>query len=169
MSYSLHTLNGVVDPAAESEAPRSLWVRFALEISLLLGGAVLALVLLALLSHHPGDAAWSTSGAHGATRNWVGRLGAWLSDLAYFAFGYSVWWCWAAGLRGWLSGFSRWLRSEGWGSAGPREDAGRGAWVFWLGLVVLLASSCVLEWSRLYRWDAHLPGESGGEIGRAHV
>ena len=96
MSYSLHTLNGVVDPATANEAPRSLWVRFALEISLLLGGAVLALVLLSLLSHHPGDAAWSTSGEHGATRNWVGMLGAWLSDLAYFTFGYSVWWCWAA-------------------------------------------------------------------------
>ena len=166
MSYSLHTLNGVVDPATANEAPRSLWVRFALEISLLLGGAVLALVLLSLLSHHPGDAAWSTSGEHGATRNWVGMLGAWLSDLAYFTFGYSVWWCWAAGLRGWLSGFSRWLSSEGWGSAGPREDAGHRAWAFWLGLALLLASSCVLEWSRLYRWDAQLPGQSGGALGQ---
>ena len=45
MSYSLHTLNGVVDPATANEAPRSLWVRFALEISLLLGGAVLVVDL----------------------------------------------------------------------------------------------------------------------------
>ena len=165
MSYSLHTLNGVVEPQVASDEPRSLWVRFALEISLLLGGAGLALVLLALWSYHPGDAAWSTSGEWAQTRNWVGAMGAWLADLAYFALGYSVWWCWAAGLRAWLVGFSRWLRSSGWGSAGPRASTGRHLGVFWLGMAVLLASSCMLEWSRLHRLDAFLPGGSGGVLG----
>ena len=165
MSYSLHTLNGVVEPQATPEVPRRLWVRFALEISLLLGGGVLALALLALLSYHPGDPAWSTSGEHLQTRNWVGSTGAWVADLAYFALGYSAWWCWLAGLRAWLVGFSRWLRSSGWGSAGPSEPAGRRLVLFWMGMLVLLASSCVLEWSRLYRWDARLPGDSGGVLG----
>ena len=165
MSYSLHTLNGVVEPQSAPEEPRSLWARFALEISLLLGGAGLALAMLALLTYHPEDAAWSTSGAHALARNWGGGLGAWMADLAYFTFGYSVWWCWAAGLRAWLVGFSRWQRSAGWGSAAPRDGTARRLWVFWLGMAVLLASSCVLEWSRLYRWDAHLPGDSGGVLG----
>jgi DNA segregation ATPase FtsK/SpoIIIE, S-DNA-T family len=165
MSYSLHTLNGVVDPQAESEAPRSLWGRFALEISLLLGGASLVLVLLALLSYSPGDAAWSTSGLQVPTRNWVGRLGAWMADVAYFTLGYSVWWCWGAGLRAWLVGFSRWLSSEGWGSAARRHFTPRTLWVFWIGMAVLLSSSCALEWTRLYRWETHLPGYSGGALG----
>ena len=39
MSYSLHTLNGSVEPELAEQGPRSLWGRFALEISLLLGGA----------------------------------------------------------------------------------------------------------------------------------
>ena len=165
MSYSLHTLNGVVEPQTDRGEPPRLWVRFALEISLLLGAGVLMLTLLALLSYQPADPAWSTSGEYTQTRNWVGQTGAWLADLAYFGFGFSVWWAWAAGLRTWVRGFSRWLDSSGWGSAGPRAISARHLGVFWLGLLLLLASSCVLEWSRLYRWDAQLPSDSGGVLG----
>ncbi len=165
MSYSLHTLNGSLEPELAPASGRSLWGRFALEISLLLGGACLALALLALLSYHPGDAAWSTSGTQAAVRNWVGRFGAWMADLAFFAFGYSVWWCWAAGLRAWLVGFSRWLRSSGWGSAERSHFTPRALWVFWIGMLILLSSSSALEWSRLYRWEQHLPGHSGGVLG----
>ena len=165
MSYSLHTLNGVVEPLSEAEAPPSLWGRFALEFSLLLGAASLLLTLLALFSYSPQDAAWSTSGVPGGVHNWVGRLGAWLADVAYFTLGYSVWWCWGAGLRAWLVGFSRWLRSEGWGSASRHQFTPRTLWVFWIGMCVLLASSSALEWTRLYRWESHLPGHSGGALG----
>src|SRR5574343_1313325 len=165
MSYSLHTLNGLAEPQTAPEEPRSFWGRFALEISLLLGGASLVLVMLALLSYHPGDAAWSTSGAQAPVHNWVGRMGAWLADLAYFLLGYSVWWCWLAGLRAWLVGFSRWLRSAGWGSAARHRFSTRTLWAFWLGMLVLLASSSALEWTRLYRWETHLPGYSGGALG----
>ena len=91
MSYSLHTLTSPAEPAEVSETPRKLWVRFALEFSLLLGGACLALVFLSLVSYHVADPAWSTSGASPRVHNWVGRLGAWLADLAYFSLGYSVW------------------------------------------------------------------------------
>jgi DNA segregation ATPase FtsK/SpoIIIE, S-DNA-T family len=165
MSYSLHTLNGVVEPEAAPQGPRSLWGRFALEISLLIGGACLVLALLAMLSYSPADAAWSTSGSRAGLHNWVGRLGAWLADLAFFALGYSAWWCWAAGLRAWWVGFSRWLDSAGWGSAERAFFSPRRLGVFWFGMVLLLASSCTLEWTRLYRWEAQLPGHSGGVLG----
>ena len=110
MSYSLHTLTPPTEPAEVSEKPRNIWVRFALEFSLLLGGAGLVLVFLSLVSYQVSDPAWSTSGASPQVNNWVGRFGAWLADLSYFALGYSAWWCWAAGLRAWLVGFARWLR-----------------------------------------------------------
>ncbi len=166
MSYSLHTLTGDIEPGMATPEPRSLWARFALEFSLLLGGGALMLALLALLSYSPSDPAWSTSGQQAsAIHNWVGRLGAWIADLGYFALGYSVWWCWAAGLRAWMVGFSRWLRSAGWGSAGRQRMTPRTLWGFWLGLVLLLASSCTLEWTRMYRWESHLPGHSGGALG----
>ncbi len=164
MSYSLHTLNGSAAPDPDPSGPRSLWARFALEIGLLLGGACLALTLLAMLSYSPADPAWSTSGSREVVHNWAGRLGAWVADLVFFALGYSAWWCWAAGLRAWLGGFSRWLGNAGWGHA-PQPPAARHLWFFWIGMAVLLASSCALEWARLYRWEAHLPGHSGGVLG----
>ncbi len=36
---------------------------------------------------------------------------------------------------------------------------------FWLGALMLVVASTVLEWSRLHRWDALLPGDSGGVLG----
>jgi S-DNA-T family DNA segregation ATPase FtsK/SpoIIIE len=37
--------------------------------------------------------------------------------------------------------------------------------MFWLGLVLLLTASASLEWTRLYRWEALLPGHAGGVLG----
>ena len=36
---------------------------------------------------------------------------------------------------------------------------------FWLGLVLLLCVSTAIEWSRLYRFETHLPGHAGGVLG----
>jgi len=153
------------EPAEVSEEPRNLWVRFALEFSLALGGAGLVLVFLSLVSYHVTDPAWSTSGISPQVRNWAGRLGAWLADLAYFSLGYSAWWCWALGLRAWLVGFARWLRG-GAEVEGQRLSTGPwGAWVVWVGLALLLLCSTSLEWTRLYRLEGHLPGYSGGALG----
>ncbi len=165
MSYSLHTLTRTLDAEADTEPPRGFWARFALEFSLLLGAAALLLALIALLSYRSTDPAWSTSGLAPQVHNWAGRLGAWLADVAYFMLGYSVWWCWAAGLRAWLSGLSRWLGSAPWTDMPRAARPPRSAWLFWLGLVLLLASSCTLEWTRLYRWESQLPGDSGGAFG----
>ena len=165
MTYSLHTYTHSLSSSDEDAEPQNFWARFAQEISLLLGAGLLLLSFLALASYHPQDAAWSTSGAGSAIHNWLGRAGAWLADLSFFALGYSVWWCFAAGLRAWLSGLARWLGTV------DREDADEtfvvrhSAWVFWLGLSMLLMASAGLEWTRLYRWEANLPGHSGGVLG----
>src|SRR5690606_37399703 len=38
--------------------------------------------------------------------------------------------------------------------------------VFWSGFVLLMAASCALEWTRLYRFDGGLPGgQAGGVVG----
>jgi DNA segregation ATPase FtsK/SpoIIIE, S-DNA-T family len=166
MTYSLHTLTNPTARPEPLEAPQSFWTRFAQEIALLLGGALLLLCLLALWSYNAADPAWSTSGSAQGVRNWVGPAGAWLADLAYFAFGYSAWWCLAAAGRAWLVGLGRWMR-------GPvdEEQAAHGGeirrsrWIFWVGLLVLVSASASMEWARLYRLEAHLPGHSGGVLG----
>jgi S-DNA-T family DNA segregation ATPase FtsK/SpoIIIE len=159
MTYSLHTLTRSPEPAASAYTPPANH-RFLQEGGLVFGFVVLTFLALALLTHSPQDAAWSTSGTDGAVRNWGGRLGAWLSDGLYFLFGFSAWWGLAAGLRAWLAGLARWLRGEGPALGGWRRHL-----PFWSGLSVLLLASSALEWSRLYRYETLLPGHAGGVLG----
>jgi S-DNA-T family DNA segregation ATPase FtsK/SpoIIIE len=167
MTYSLNTLQS--SSAADGQPVRVRAMRFAHEITLIAGFAALLFWLLAMLSFTPSDAAWSTSGTGGEIKNWGGRIGAWLADGSYFAAGYSVWWCLAAGLRAWLSSLASWLRGGESASAAepqpPRGRFNRSRLAFWFGLVLLLCASAMLEWSRLYRLEGHLPGPGGGAIG----
>ncbi|MDB5858039.1 MAG: ftsK, partial [Ramlibacter sp.] len=160
MTYSLNTLTEAT-PAAS--APRTGLARFTHETALLLGAVGLVFWLLALFTYSAQDPAFSTSGAHGAVHNMGGRFGALLADASYFVLGYSVWWCLAAGLRAWLASLARWMRAGEPVPAGSRWLRGRLG--FWLALAVLLAASCGLEWSRLYRLESHLPDHAGGALG----
>jgi S-DNA-T family DNA segregation ATPase FtsK/SpoIIIE len=130
------------------------------QLMLLVGGVAWLLALLALATHNAADAAFSTSGSSPVPLNKAGALGAYFSDLAFFLFGYSCWWLMLVGLREWLGGLARVLRGgDGAVSNKPR-------WMFWVGLAVLLSASTSLEWTRMYQWDAHLPGgASGGVLG----
>ena len=134
---------------------------------LILGLLALVLWLLALFSYNPQDAAWSTSGASQvvAQTNWTGRFGAWLADGSYFIFGFSVWWAVAAAVRAWLSALAHWMD----GGTVRELPAGAPPWahraLFWGGLALLLSGSTALEWSRLYRFEALLPGHAGGALG----
>lgn len=168
MTYSIDTLNSRNLPA---HAFTGGIHRFAHEVSLILGVLGLVFWFAALLSYSTLDAAWSTSGAIGGAsansalavaQNWGGKLGAFLADASYFSLGFSVWWLWAAGARGWLSSLARWLRgSPVQGATGQPGATAK----FWLCLLVLVLASCVLEWSRLYRFEYRLPGQAGGALG----
>ncbi|MFY9514359.1 MAG: DNA translocase FtsK 4TM domain-containing protein [Rubrivivax sp.] len=112
------------------------------------------------MTHDAGDPAFTTSGRGAAVLNKAGLLGAWISDLAYFLFGFSAWWLVPVSLRAWLSVLAHTLRGE---VAAPQGRLPRTA--FWAGLLLLLAASTALEWTRLYRWEALLPGHAGGVLG----
>ena len=164
MTYSLDTLNSRNTSAAN--APGG-FRRFAREVGLILGLVGLILWMAALLTYSPQDAAWSTTGnpeaASGtlvAARNWGGHVGAWLADASYFLFGFSVWWALAAGAWVWVQSVTRGLRLEALAA-----EAVAIRLRFWLALVLLLAASAALEWSRLYRFEFRLPGHAGGVIG----
>jgi S-DNA-T family DNA segregation ATPase FtsK/SpoIIIE len=146
--------------------------RLIAEGGLVLGLLLLAFWLLALLTYAQGDAAWSTSGVGAAVQNRAGRLGAWVADMAYYLMGFSVWWCYLAALRTWLSLLALRLRGGLPGvadAAQPQADTVRHPGVarlaFWLGLLLLLYGSTTLEWTRLYRFESALPGHSGGVLG----
>ena len=169
MPYSSNTLN--VDRARQ---PPGGVGRFAQEIGMVLGAAALAFWLLALLSHSPADPAWSTTGRQPEVGNWGGRLGALLADGSYYLLGFSVWWCFLAGIQTWLSGLAGWIRGQQSApQAGSHPPDGASRWQriwlhpasFWTCLLLLVLASSVLEWSRLYRFDGLLPGHAGGALG----
>jgi DNA segregation ATPase FtsK/SpoIIIE, S-DNA-T family len=156
MTFPLGSLGGdgaAAAASANASVPlkRQLW---------LLAGAVLWLLgTLALVTHTAADAGFSTSGSGEALRNKAGLVGAWLSDFAFFMLGHSVWWLPLVGARAWLAALARTLRGE---PPRPSRKA-----VFWGGLALLLAASGALEATRLYHFEASLPGHAGGVLGYA--
>lgn len=168
MTYSLDSLSSAARP--DPDLRNSGFGRFTSELSLVGAFALLAFWLLAMVGYSPLDAAWSTSGDGAALRNRLGRLGAFTADASYYAFGFSVWWCFVAALRAWLAALALWLRQGGpVGRVAPETSTAaqwlQGRTARWLGLGLLLASSCVLEWSRLYSFEPRLPGTGGGVLG----
>ena len=135
------------------------------QVALLVTGVLWLLVVLALLTHQSGDAAFSTSGSSPQTMNKAGVAGAWFSDAAYFMFGYSVWWAVAVGLRSWLGVLARVMRGKRAAGSMPSALPYPG-WVAGLGLLLLLTASSALEWTRLYQWEAQVAGgHAGGALG----
>lgn len=158
MTYSLKTL----ERQSQEPDPVTGWRRLYQELSLTLGLLGLVFWLLALLTHSAHDPAWTTSGANAAVHNWGGRLGALLSDLSFFLMGYSVFWVHAALSGMWIRHLIQRLQPE---EASESEVPWRHtSWAMWAGLVMLLLASAGLEWTRLYRFEAHLPGHHGGGI-----
>ncbi|WP_428418037.1 DNA translocase FtsK [Methylibium sp.] len=161
MSFPLGSLSKDAAPrdgVAEFSAPR-----WRLQFAVVFGGVLWLLALLALATHSGNDPAWSTSGMADEMHNRAGVLGAWFADIAFFLFGYSVWWALLIAGRAWLSALARLLRAE---DTPARNDvvAARPVWLFWLGLALVLAASCSLEWTRLYQWESRLPGGHGGGV-----
>ncbi len=152
-------------PSSRVDAPaQSLEItpRWRLQVAVVVGGLVWVLLVLALATHHAGDPGFSTSGVAGPLRNRVGFVGAWAADAAYFVFGFSVWVLLLVAARAWLSALAGWWRFQ---EQRPDTLGTRRRWSFWVGLALLMASCCALEWTRLYRWESHLPGHAGGVLG----
>ncbi len=138
-------------------------VRLAASAWLALSAVLWLLGVLALMSHNAADAAFSTSGSGEATRNLVGGLGAWASDLAFVCLGYSAWWVVAVAARAWLAALAAKLRGA---SAAPQGGSSGSRWAIWPGLVLLLGASTALEWTRLYQWESLVAGgRAGGALG----
>ena len=166
MTYSLDALKPLNSPDRQASGGIK---RFAHEVCLIFSLLALVFWLLALLSFSNQDAAWSTSGAtQSVARNWGGKLGAYLADLSYFSFGFSVWWLLAVGFSVWLASLARWLRGDVGPHAATSHATGAltsGRILFWLSLLALLMASAGLEWTRMYRFEARLPDHAGGALG----
>lgn len=59
-----------------------------LEVGLLLSGALAVFLLIALVTFHPADPAWSQAGSSDTIHNAAGSIGAWTADILLFSFGF---------------------------------------------------------------------------------
>ncbi|MCC7115447.1 MAG: DNA translocase FtsK 4TM domain-containing protein, partial [Burkholderiales bacterium] len=121
--------------------------------------ALLAYLALALVSYHPGDPAWSTSGDGSPVHNRAGTIGAWLADLVLFLFGASAWWFVAAGGAIVVASFRR--------IADPDRESDHSRSLGVLGFVLVLLSSAAIESLRFWKAGLALPVAPGGALGES--
>ena len=159
---ALRRHQGAASALPPPSAPSPEASAWRLRAGLVLGALAWVLAVLALASHNPNDAAFSTTGLGPEVSNRAGAIGAWFSDLAFMTFGHSAWWGVLIGLRAWLSGLARLLRSD----APTVSRSRRTGWSMAVGAILLMAASTSLEWTRLYRFEPGLPGgHAGGALG----
>jgi DNA segregation ATPase FtsK/SpoIIIE, S-DNA-T family len=163
MTFPLGSITDAASARATSSAGSSFQAEpghWRLKTGVFLTAVLWLIALLALLTHNPLDAAFSTSGDGSGVHNRAGVLGAWGADLVFVAFGYSAWWLMAVALRAWLSALALLLRG---GSTASQQPP---LWWLGVGVVLLLCASCALEWTRVYGWEARVPGgHAGGVLG----
>lgn len=112
---------------------------------------------LCLISYNSIDPAWSKSSANLYIHNLGGIFGAYFADIAYYIFGYSAWWLMFTAFI-WLIKTYRSLA----------ENAEKFRYEFsfgFLGLIILLISSPVLERIIVQKPLQELPQGSGGGLG----
>ena len=134
------------------------------ELAWLVWAALAVLLVLSLSSWSAQDNGWFQAGAASDPSNWLGRVGAWVSDIFYFFFGLSAfWWAGLFALLAVLSFQESYAvrRATRMGLEPPEEPSTDlildRSLVRLAGFGLLLASSAILEAQRL------------DFIGRAHV
>lgn len=114
------------------------------------------LYLLMLLSYNQADPSFSHAAPNATPKNLIGLVGAWVSDIALFALGWSAYWLVPVGLM------------CAWRYLYPHyKKAAFGKIIHLFGLALLLCASTSLEALRLYYFAEPLPGLSGGVLGQA--
>ncbi|TDB00809.1 DNA translocase FtsK [Halomonas marinisediminis] len=123
--------------------------------------AVCVFLLLALFSYEGSDPGWSRSGPEEGVVNWMGPVGAWLSDVLYSLFGVSaLWWPGMLGLAAWRLLRSRQARLV-WDATALAVRGG--------GLILLLLGTTTLGALHFYRPEGPLPYSTGGILGEGLV
>lgn len=139
------------DPATPE--PKKLKLGTVLGVCLLVCSV---LYLLMLLSYNQADPSFSHAAPNATPKNLIGLVGAWVSDIALFALGWSAYWLVPVGLM------------CAWRYLYPHyKKAAFGKIIHLFGLALLLCASTSLEALRLYYLAEPLPGLSGGVLGQA--
>ena len=122
---------------------------------LVLAGLFISVILF---TYHPEDPSWSHQAAEDAIiQNSGGSVGAWLSDMLLYLFGFSAWW-WAV-----LAFYAMWLVYLKLDTVNQHEKP---FLLFnFIGFGILLVASSALEAGHLVSLPALVPDKAGGMIG----
>jgi len=126
----------------------------------------LALVLATWSEHDPG---WSHSVAGDTIYNRGGTIGAYLSDILFYLFGFSAWWWVVLLLHRVRAGYRRLASHLKVTNGREPEPLARVHWEQGIGFLLLLTGSVGLEALRLYSWGMQLPGAADGGSGAGGV
>ncbi|MCL2022443.1 MAG: DNA translocase FtsK 4TM domain-containing protein [Betaproteobacteria bacterium] len=140
-------------------------VRLLIQESVLLLLLGLAFFLaLALFGYYEGDPGWSQTGA-AIIENPAGRLGAVVSNLLFYVFGFSALWLVALCLMLLWRGFWRLLRIRG--KDGEQNQERRSLYIALAGFFLLFLASAALEALRFQSYGTLFPEGAGGVLGRS--
>jgi S-DNA-T family DNA segregation ATPase FtsK/SpoIIIE len=131
--------------------------------------ALAAWLALVLATWSAADPGWSHSVPAGPIYNRGGALGAYLSDILLYLFGYSAWWWVVVLLHRVRAGYRRLANQLRAAGSKVPEELPRVQWEQGVGFFLLLAGSMGLEALRLYSWGTHLPGSTGDSSGAGGV
>jgi len=117
-------------------------------------------ITVILFTYHPDDSSWSHMAPENAQiQNSGGHVGAWVSDLLLYVFGFSAWW-WAI-----LAFYAMWfvyLKLE------VVDQSEKPFLLFnFIGFAMLLVASSALEAGHIVTLPASLPLAPGGMLGAA--
>ncbi|WDD93296.1 DNA translocase FtsK 4TM domain-containing protein [Burkholderia sp. FERM BP-3421] len=149
---------------AQAQALPHRMSRLLGEIRWILQVALLAFLLMALLSYSRRDPSWTHAAQVDHISNWAGRVGAWTADIMLLLFGLSAYWLVVLLARQVASNYRRITRQDVVPET-PRKPAS------WLAegaafVLVLLASDGV-EALRMWSLKVQLPRAPGGVVGEA--
>lgn len=119
---------------------------------------------LVLFTWNSSDPAWSQSLHAGSIHNQGGKLGAYVSDILYYLFGYSTWLWVALLVQRLIVGFYR-ITSIVMPSAKIQEPLPRVPWELGVGFVLLLIGAIGFE-ALQSRIGLDLPAGPGGQVGQ---
>ncbi|MDR1850065.1 MAG: DNA translocase FtsK 4TM domain-containing protein [Zoogloeaceae bacterium] len=144
-------------------------VRLLIQESILLILFALAFFLaLSLYGYHDGDPGWSQTGRT-LIENPAGRLGAVVSNLLLYIFGFSAWWLVVLCLVRLWRGFVRLARMRGENGEPSQAQVPerRSLYIALAGFVLLLFASAALETLCFHAHGSLYPEGAGGVVGRS--
>ncbi|CAJ9704792.1 DNA translocase FtsK [Burkholderia pseudomallei] len=147
---------------AQAQALPHRMSRLLTEIRWILQVALLAFLLMALLSYSRRDPSWTHAAQVDHIANWAGRVGAWTADIMLLFFGLSAYWLIVLLGRRVAANYRRITRHD----ALPGEPEKPAGWLAeGFAFVLVLLASDGIEALRMWSLKVQLPRAPGGVVG----